>query len=167
MSTQYPYTVTFDGRPTPARLGGPSDSLPGLYLDLGEAGEHLVTIGCGEDVIRQLLAENVELRRTLVPIAAQAVGDWFGIATRRQAMLGEWSRSGRTDHTTVRFCPAAGIDLKWSMVGPAVLALQDPQGQAAATEWARDREDAEKWRALQAATVGPGQLVGLAEEPKR
>lgn len=63
MSERYPFTVTFDGHPTPARLSDENDPVPGLYLDRppGE-GEVLVGIGCAEGLIRELLADRDLLR---------------------------------------------------------------------------------------------------------
>jgi hypothetical protein len=40
-AARYPFSVTFDGQPTPARIGG-AEEMPGLYLDLGTGVEHLI-----------------------------------------------------------------------------------------------------------------------------
>jgi hypothetical protein len=154
MSVPYPFTVQFDGRPTPARLGGPGDPFPGLYLDLGEAGERLVSIGCGEDVVRQLTALVASQREALTKLSNEIGG-----------LLGAF-RNALCDlvSTTKVRC----LELRRDEAG---LVLLDSVGRQAAAEWARDREDAEKWRTLQAAvasaSIGPRELAGLAEELQR
>ena len=90
MVSRYPYTVTFDSRPTPARIGEDGD----LYLDLGHV-EHHVATGCAGEVLRQLERATTEQYGHAAPVSPVAdclhcgVGACFGSQTRPHKVV-EW-----------------------------------------------------------------------------
>jgi hypothetical protein len=127
----YPFTVTFDGSPTRARLSDENDPAPGLYLDLPPGqGEVLVGIGCAEGLIRDLWG--------LVGRQAALLGAWRGVAEAED--LGAASGDALSAATDALSRLA---DLHDDLL--AVLA-DEPLGRSASAHYEELRADAEKWR---------------------